>query len=361
MRGVSLKLCCLAFVLVAFTSFLSPYTAEARHKRKHHKNCHRPVKPFPISPTQAPTTPPSPSPTPTPTQAPNEGYPPYEFNGCGYPCSDSNDCDWPCTVCCGNQTCCYDEPFIYTSPPSPSPSPIFVEQPTPELAPTLAPTYNDLEIPPTPTPTYQTHDCGYPCSDSNDCDWPCTLCCWQNQTCCHEEPFFILPSPSPSPLPLIVAAPTPTDGEEVPPYQPYGCGYPCSDSNDCDWPCTLCCANQTCCYEDSTSTIFPQPSSPPLTFPQPSSPSPSPSPSPPPSNDDKEEETDDDDDDELAPQPSYQADVSAPQPSSYYENPTYRGCGYGPCMDSNDCDWPCTRCCANQTCCYEQVWPPMFG
>ncbi|KNA04483.1 hypothetical protein SOVF_199290 [Spinacia oleracea] len=38
-------------------------------------------------------------------------------------------------------------------------------------------------------PPYQIHGCGYPCSDSNDCDWPCTLCCWQNQTCCYDLPM----------------------------------------------------------------------------------------------------------------------------------------------------------------------------
>uniref|UniRef100_A0A803MQL9 Uncharacterized protein n=1 Tax=Chenopodium quinoa TaxID=63459 RepID=A0A803MQL9_CHEQI len=129
---------------------LSPFTAEVRHKHiDHRRNCHLPVKP-------SPKTPP-----PAPALEPTDGIPPYQIHGCGYLCSDSNDCDWPCTVCCRNQTFCYDEPFIVSDPfPTLPPSPILEEPiPTPALAP-----IDGVDIPP-----YQIHSCGYLCTDSNDC------------------------------------------------------------------------------------------------------------------------------------------------------------------------------------------------
>ena len=121
-----------------------PFAAEARNK----KHACPPI-----------STPPLPPPAPAPAIAP------YQIHGCGFKCSDSNDCDWPCTVCCANQTCCFEEPFIL--PPPPPPPPVLSPAPAP----------------------YQIHGCGYKCNDSNDCDWPCTYCCWQNQTCCNEPSF----------------------------------------------------------------------------------------------------------------------------------------------------------------------------
>jgi len=58
--------------------------------------------------------------------------------------------------------------------------------------------------------------------------------------------------PPPPPPPLATPPPpppAPPPPEATPPYQIHGCGYICSDSNDCDAPCTVCCANMTCCYE----------------------------------------------------------------------------------------------------------------
>ncbi|XP_010671182.2 leucine-rich repeat extensin-like protein 5 [Beta vulgaris subsp. vulgaris] len=402
MKGASFKLSILIFVLVAFASFLCPFTAEARHKHVHHSNCHhRRGRP-------------DPAPTPAPVPASNEGIPPYQIHGCGYPCSDSNDCDWPCTECGVNRTCAYEEPFFPSPSPVPSPS---METPTqePPLSPAPAPDNgigvgvppyqihgcgypcsdsNDCDWPctvcgvngtcafeepffpssPVPSPSietptqepplspapapdngigvgvppYQIHGCGYPCSDSNDCDWPCTIC-GADQTCTFDEPFFT--SPSLAPLPLTEAPIpqwVPGNGIAAPPYQIHGCGYPCNDSNDCDAPCTVCCANYTCCYDvaDPEYMLPPMsPSEPPKLLPLP--------PSPPPSTEDVEN------DDMFAPQPAYDIGTPAELPPPGYEFPPYQihGCGYGPCMDSNDCDWPCTSCCSNHTCCYEE---PMF-
>ncbi|XP_021859035.1 uncharacterized protein [Spinacia oleracea] len=412
MKGTSVKLSVLVVILLAFASFLSPFTAEARRKHVHHRNCHHRVRPSPVSPPPAPTE--------APASAPNEGIPPYQIHGCGYPCSDSNDCDWPCTVCCANQTCCYDEPFVVSDPyPLPGPSPS-VEEPVPAPAP--APT-DGAEIPP-----YQIHGCGYPCSDSNDCDWPCTICS-VNQTCSYDEPIvvsdpFPLPGPSPSveePVPAPASAPTDVVAE-IAPYNIHDCGYACRDSNDCDWPCTVCSVNQTCSYDESVvisdpfplpgpspsveesvaapasapapdvaeiapsnipncghgcrdsndcdwpctvcsvnntceepapapEAVFvpPFPSSDPITI---APLSPSQPPALPPSTGDET-----DDDDVLAPPPTnYDIGVPADVPPQGYEFTPYQvhGCGYGPCNDSNDCDWPCTTCCANQTCCHEE-------
>ena len=131
---------------------ISPFIAEARQKQVHQNNGHHHVKPSPVpppllSPTETPPTETPPTETPptetpptetpptetpptetpatgTPWAPPNPydigvpgpdpppGYviPPYQTHGCHYPCMDSNDCDWPCTVCCWNNTCCYDWP-----------------------------------------------------------------------------------------------------------------------------------------------------------------------------------------------------------------------------------------------------------
>ncbi|XP_021760563.1 uncharacterized protein LOC110725381 [Chenopodium quinoa] len=313
MEGTSVKLSILVVVLVVFASFFSPYTAEARRKHiKHRRNCHPPVRPSPETPS------------PAPASEPTDGVPPYQIHGCGYQCSDSNDCDWPCTVCCANQTCCYDEPYIISDPfPTLAPSPSVGESvPAPALAPT-----DGVEIPP-----YEIHGCGYKCSDSNDCDWPCTTCC-ANQTCCNDESFIpTLPSPAPAPVILIPLpsveepAAAPSDGFDVPPNQIHGCGHTCSDSNDCDWPCTICCANQTCCNDESFIPTLPSPAPAPQT---------------------------------LTPLPIVEAPASAPSDS--FEVPPYQihACGYR-CSDSNDCDWPCTTCCANQTCCNDESFymPP---
>ena len=70
------------------------------------------------------------------------------------------------------------------------------------------------------------------------------------------------PAPSPSsgedegdidapkpPYDIGVPADLPPPGQEYPPYQVHGCGFPCFDDNDCDWPCTACGANNTCQYD----------------------------------------------------------------------------------------------------------------
>ncbi|XP_048497793.1 uncharacterized protein LOC125496361 [Beta vulgaris subsp. vulgaris] len=164
-QGASMKLSFLIVILMAFASFLSPSVAEARQNNNNHgygsNKAHRgsvkssdPLPSPPLTPTTVPTpsqndgvapslptsVPPqslvdhitlSPTPlpiddeddveTPPPLYNPYGGgapvnsppwyetAPPYVPHGCGYgPCVDSNDCDWPCTVCCWNQTCCYD-------------------------------------------------------------------------------------------------------------------------------------------------------------------------------------------------------------------------------------------------------------
>ncbi|KNA04484.1 hypothetical protein SOVF_199300 [Spinacia oleracea] len=155
-HGAFFKLSFLVLLLVTFASFLSPFIAEARQKHAHpgnnghHRVKYSPLPSQPLSPTTAPVpapngggTPPSPSSSPplsvpispsfpeddeivtppppfdpynigTPAVGPPPGYvfPPYQTHGCHYPCTDSNDCDWPCTVCCWNNTCCYDWPEL---------------------------------------------------------------------------------------------------------------------------------------------------------------------------------------------------------------------------------------------------------
>ncbi|CAO2821435.1 unnamed protein product [Amaranthus hypochondriacus] len=201
---------------------------------------------------------------------PGYEYPPYQIHGCGYPCNDSNDCDAPCTVCGANYTCAYDGcgyqctdsndcgwPCTFCNANQTCTFPDIGE-------PTVLPPPG-YEYPP-----YQVHGCGYQCTDSNDCDWPCTVC-GANQTCSYEEPMT-LPASAPSQAPELAPSPSSGDDEgvidapkphydigvpaditpsgyELPPYQVHGCGHPCFDDNDCDWPCTACGVNKTCRYD----------------------------------------------------------------------------------------------------------------
>ncbi|KAJ8427927.1 hypothetical protein Cgig2_023303 [Carnegiea gigantea] len=63
----------------------------------------------------------------------------------------------------------------------------------------------------------------------------------------------VLPPPPKDGIGVPVGYLSPSPGYQAPPYQIHVCGYPCSDSNDCDWACALCCyrpsGNSTCCYD----------------------------------------------------------------------------------------------------------------
>ncbi|CAO2821437.1 unnamed protein product [Amaranthus hypochondriacus] len=81
---------------------------------------------------------------------------------------------------------------------SPVPLPSFAPSPNeeasaPQLQP-ITPTVSNGEAPETsppalvdPFPAYQVRDCGYGyCFDSNDCNPPCSTCC-NNHTCCYDD------------------------------------------------------------------------------------------------------------------------------------------------------------------------------
>ncbi|XP_021765832.1 leucine-rich repeat extensin-like protein 3 [Chenopodium quinoa] len=172
-QGAFVKLSFLVVILVAFTSFLSPFIAEARQKQGHHINKgHHHVK---YSPLPSP-----PSLAPTPTPAPNGGTPPSLSSA---PPQSSTYPDQPLLDAPSPPPPEEEQDDEIITPPPPY-DPYNVG--TPSEYPTPYDPYN-VGTPSVDVPAYKPHGCKYNCTDSNDCDWPCTVCCW-NGTCCYDWP-----------------------------------------------------------------------------------------------------------------------------------------------------------------------------
>lgn len=186
-----------------YVAVISPFIAEARQKQMHQNNGHRRhVKPSLVPPPSLPPTetPPIEIETP-PTETPPTETPPIE------------------------------------TPPT--------ETPPTETPPT--------ETPPTETPPTQTPPTETPPIETPPTETPRT-----------ETPATGTPWAPPNPYDIGVPAALPPTGYVIPPYKPHGCHYPCMDSNDCDGPCTVCCWNNTCCYdwpEDPPSYVSLSPNS----------------------------------------------------------------------------------------------------